>query len=48
MEFLTDGILALTWQQIVMFAVGITLIWLAIKRDLNQPCFCQWALVPYL
>ena len=25
MEFLTDGILALTWQQIVMFAVGITL-----------------------
>ena len=37
MEFLTDGILALTWQQIVMFAVGITLIWLAIKRDLNQP-----------
>ena len=33
MEFLTDGILALTWQQIVMFAVGITLIWLAIKKD---------------
>ena len=32
MEFLTDGILALTWQQIVMFAVGITLIWLAIKK----------------
>lgn len=32
MEFLTDGILALTWQQIVMFVVGITLIWLAIKK----------------
>ena len=32
MEFLTDGILTLTWQQIVMFAVGITLIWLAIKK----------------
>mgnify|MGYP000703667423 CR=1 FL=1 len=32
MEFLTDGILALTWQQIVMFAVGITLIRLAIKK----------------
>ena len=32
MEFLTDGILALTWQQIVMFAVGITPIWLAIKK----------------
>ena len=34
MEFLTDGILALTWQQIVMFAVGITLIWLAIKNGI--------------
>ena len=32
MEFLTDGILALTWQQIVMFAVGIALIGLAIKK----------------
>lgn len=32
MEFLTDGILALTWQQMVMFAVGIALIWLAIKK----------------
>lgn len=32
MEFLTDGIMALTWQQLVMFAVGITLIWLAIKK----------------
>ena len=28
MEFLTDGIMALTWQQLVMYAVGITLIWL--------------------
>ena len=32
MEFLTDGIMALTWQQLVMYAVGITLIWLAIKK----------------
>ena len=32
MEFLTAGILALTWQQMVMFAVGIALIWLAIKK----------------
>ena len=48
MEFLTDGILALTWQQIVMFAVGITLIWLAIKKGFEPACFCQWALVPYL
>ena len=35
MEFLTDGILSLTWQQIVMFAVGIALIWLAIKKGLR-------------
>lgn len=32
MDFLTDGILSLTWQQLVMYAVGITLIWLAIKK----------------
>ena len=32
MEFLTDGILSLTWQQVVMYAVGLTLIWLAIKK----------------
>ncbi len=32
MEFLTDGIMALTWQQLVMYTVGITLIWLAIKK----------------
>ena len=32
MEFLTDGIMALTWQQLVMYAVGITLIWLVIKK----------------
>ena len=33
MEFLTDGILALTWQQIVMYVVGIVLIWLAVKKE---------------
>ena len=32
MEFLTDGIMALTRQQLVMYAVGITLIWIAIKK----------------
>ena len=32
MDFLTDGILSLTWQQLVMYAEGITLIWLAIKK----------------
>lgn len=33
MEFLLEGIRALTWQQVVMYAVGIILIWLAIKKE---------------
>ncbi len=33
MEFLLEGIQALTWQQVVMYAVGIVLIWLAIKKQ---------------
>jgi len=33
MEFLFDGILAVTWQQLVMFAVGFILIYLAIAKD---------------
>lgn len=33
MEFLTEGLLALTWQQVVMYGVGIVLIWLAIKKE---------------
>ena len=33
MEFLLEGIMALTWKQLVMYAVGIALIWLAIKKE---------------
>ena len=33
MEYLVEGIMAVTWQQIVMYAVGIALIWLAIKKE---------------
>lgn len=32
MEFLIDGICALTWQQVVMYGVGIALIWLAVRK----------------
>ena len=32
MSFLLDGLMAVTWQQIVMYAVGIFLIYLAIKK----------------
>ncbi len=33
MEFLIEGIMALTWQQVVMYVVGVVLIWLAIKKE---------------
>lgn len=33
MEFLWEGLLAITWQQVVMYAVGGVLIFLAIKKD---------------
>lgn len=33
MEFLVEGIMAVTWQQLVMYAIGIILIWLAIKKE---------------
>ncbi len=33
MEFLWESLLALTWQQAVMYAIGGALIWLAVKKD---------------
>ncbi|MBQ3496695.1 MAG: sodium ion-translocating decarboxylase subunit beta [Oscillospiraceae bacterium] len=33
MDFLFDGILAVTWKQCVMYAVGVILIYLAIQKD---------------
>lgn len=33
MDFLVEGLQAVTWQQIVMYGVGILLIWLAIKKE---------------
>lgn len=33
MEFLVEGIMALTWKQVVMYAVGILLIWMAISKE---------------
>ena len=33
MEFLLEGLLAITWKQIVMYAVGVLLIVLAIKKQ---------------
>ena len=48
MEFLTDGIMALTWQQLVMYAVGITLIWLAIKKGFEPALLLPMGFVPFL
>ena len=33
MEFLWEGLLSITWQQLVMYVVGAVLIWLAIKKE---------------
>ena len=33
MEFLWNGLLSITWQQAVMYAVGLLLIYLAIEKD---------------
>ena len=33
MSFLLEGIRAVTWQQAVMYVVGIILIWLAVKKE---------------
>jgi len=33
MQFLLDGILSVTWQQLLMYGVGILLIWLAVKKE---------------
>ena len=33
MDFLLEGIRAVTWQQLVMYLVGVGLIWLAVKKE---------------
>ncbi|MCI8455096.1 MAG: sodium ion-translocating decarboxylase subunit beta [Lachnospiraceae bacterium] len=33
MEFLWNGVLSITWQEMIMYAVGLCLIYLAIKKD---------------
>ncbi|MDO4301365.1 MAG: sodium ion-translocating decarboxylase subunit beta [Clostridia bacterium] len=33
MEFLLDGILSITWQQVIMYAVGCLLIFIAIRKQ---------------
>lgn len=33
MDFLTEGLRMLTWQQLIMYGIGVLLIWLAIKKE---------------
>lgn len=33
MEFLTEGLLMITWKELVMYGVGVLLIWLAVKKN---------------
>jgi sodium ion-translocating decarboxylase beta subunit len=33
MDFLFEGIMAVTWKQIVMYVIGILLIWLAVRKE---------------
>lgn len=33
MDFIIEGIMSVTWQQVVMYGIGILLIWLAIKKE---------------
>ena len=33
MAFILDGLMAITWQKIIMYAVGTLLIYLAIKKN---------------
>ena len=35
MEFLVEGILAITWKQVLMYIIGAILIYLAIKKNLE-------------
>lgn len=33
MDFLVNGILSVTWQQLLMYGIGVLLIWLAVKKE---------------
>src|SRR5690554_5544662 len=35
MDFLIEGITSVTWQQLIMYVIGVTLIYLAINKDME-------------
>ena len=42
MSFLWEGLLAITWQQVVMYIVGGVLIYLAICKDFEPDAYGLW------
>ena len=44
MDFLLEGIMAITPQQLVMYVVGGLLIWLAIEKGFEPALSCPWGL----
>ena len=48
MEFLWEGLLQITWQQAVMYGIGILLIYLAVKKGYEPALYCLWASEQFL
>lgn len=47
MDFLISGLLAITWKQLVMYLIGLLLIYLAIKKNMSHLSCFPWDLVPF-
>ena len=45
MDFFMEWITMITWQQVVMYVVGLLLIYLAIEKNYEPAFFCRWASV---
>lgn len=48
MDFLLEGLQAVTWQQCIMYLVGIGLIYMAIKKGCEPALLLPMALAPFL
>lgn len=46
MEFLWEGLLSITWQQLLMYVVGGLLIWLAIEKGFEPALLLPMASAP--
>ena len=48
MDFLFEGIMAVTWKQIVMYVIGILLIWLAVRKEYEPSLLLPMGFGPLL